>query len=64
MALSDTFMKDELWETYTELREKHSNSEVLDALPILLVGMAIREAIEEAGDQIADAIRESNGDEQ
>jgi hypothetical protein len=63
MSLSDAFTKDELWETFIELREKHSNSEVLDALPILLVGMAIREAIEEAGDQIADAIRQSEGGE-
>jgi hypothetical protein len=63
MSLSDAFTKDELWETFIELREKHSNSEVLDALPILLVGMALREAIEEAGDQIADAIRQSESRE-
>jgi hypothetical protein len=63
MSLSDAFTKDELWETFIELREKHSNSEVLDALPILLVGMALREAIEEAGDQIADAIRQRESGE-
>ena len=49
---------DEMLELYLKLQKQYQNQDVLTALPILVAGMAIRDAIDQAAKTVAEAIRD------